>query len=107
MTTADKGVANYTIYKRTMREAGEDPMSMGVTNLVDILKEMSGSLKKKPDAALLAEYRRLKVLLMKLRSGAKCPHCGGSLYFSDLEGYDYVCPRCDENFFGFEVEVSE
>lgn len=35
----------------------------------------------------------------------KCPKCYGPLHESDVEGYDYVCLECDENF--FEVEVKE
>lgn len=35
---------------------------------------------------------------------AKCPHCGRDLYCSDVEGYEYVCAYCDENFYECEVE---
>lgn len=27
-----------------------------------------------------------------------CPKCNGLLYCSDVEGYNFVCPICDENF---------
>ena len=34
---------------------------------------------------------------------AYCPKCGAPLSPSDIEGYDYVCYDCDENFYGFEA----
>lgn len=33
-----------------------------------------------------------------------CPHCGSSLYLSDLPQYSYVCPKCDENFYNLETK---
>lgn len=33
----------------------------------------------------------------------KCPKCYGPLHESDVEGYDYVCLECDENFFECEL----
>lgn len=41
-----------------------------------------------------------------------CPHCGNRLCLNNyydpeaeegLESYPYVCPDCDENFYGIEV----
>ena len=39
-------------------------------------------------------------VINKLRTDEKCRHggCGGLLYKSDLPQYDFVCPKCDENF---------
>ena len=34
----------------------------------------------------------------------KCPRCEEWLFCSDVEGYDYVCVKCDENFYECEVE---
>lgn len=39
----------------------------------------------------------------ELRTNKKCPHCGGTLYCSDVPHYEYVCPICDENFYEIEV----
>ena len=39
----------------------------------------------------------------ELRTNKKCPHCGGTLYLSDVPHYEYVCPICDENFYEIEV----
>ena len=33
----------------------------------------------------------------------RCPRCGGMLRTSDLPEYSFVCPECDENFYGIEV----
>lgn len=38
-----------------------------------------------------------------LRAGKECPKCGRYLFLSDIPGYEYVCPECDENFFECEV----
>ena len=97
-----KKSTNYAQFKKIMRAAGEDP-TMGVTGLIDILKNLAGSLKKRKEPDVFQEFFRLRKLLARLRVKPACPHCGGSLYLSDLEGYEYVCPCCDENFFGFEV----
>lgn len=32
-----------------------------------------------------------------------CPKCSGQLYLTDVEGYDYICPDCDENFYDCEI----
>ena len=37
----------------------------------------------------------------------ECPKCGRLLFYSDVEGYEYVCTECDENFYGIEVERYE
>lgn len=33
----------------------------------------------------------------------KCPHCSKPLVKSDIEGYDYQCFYCDEDFYECEV----
>ncbi len=38
-----------------------------------------------------------------LYTAAKCPRCGGSLKESFVTGYKFFCPRCYEDFYGFEV----
>ena len=32
-----------------------------------------------------------------------CPKCGRKLEPSDVEGYEFVCFNCDENFYSFEA----
>jgi acetyl-CoA carboxylase beta subunit len=32
-----------------------------------------------------------------------CPKCNNILYDTDVEGYEYVCLECDENFYECEV----
>lgn len=33
-----------------------------------------------------------------------CPRCGCLLHTSDIEGYSFVCHRCEENFYTMEVK---
>lgn len=46
---------------------------------------------------------KAKKIIDQLVTTKCCPHCGGALLLSDLKQYDYVCPKCDENFFECEV----
>lgn len=47
----------------------------------------------------------LTVSTSKVKSThAICPRCGNVMVKSDLEGYQYLCENCDENFYGFEVK---
>lgn len=32
-----------------------------------------------------------------------CGRCGRSVVESEVEGYSYTCPHCDEDFYSFEV----
>lgn len=50
-----------------------------------------------------------RILVDKFLSNLKrkCPRCGSILAPSDVEGYAYVCNKCDENFCHFEVDESE
>lgn len=34
----------------------------------------------------------------------ECPHCGRNLYPSQIDGYDYQCFHCDEDFYDIEVK---
>lgn len=45
----------------------------------------------------------LKKTVADLKTDKVCPHCGETLYKSDLPQYRYVCPDCEENFFAVEV----
>ena len=33
----------------------------------------------------------------------KCHRCGWPLVYSAVDGYDFTCPGCDEDFYRFEV----
>lgn len=35
---------------------------------------------------------------------ALCPRCNRTLTRSDLPEYGFLCKRCDENFYRFEVK---
>ena len=37
----------------------------------------------------------------------RCPHCNSKLLISDLIGYAYLCPNCDENMYYTECEVEK
>lgn len=34
-----------------------------------------------------------------------CGRCGSKLIPSEIDGYDYQCLECDEDFYDFEVYV--
>lgn len=40
----------------------------------------------------------------KLITNKYCPHCDEKLLISDLIDYSYLCEKCDENFYSFEVK---
>lgn len=42
-----------------------------------------------------------------LKTNIKCSRCGGELYISDLIGYAYLCPKCDENMYYTECECGK
>ena len=42
--------------------------------------------------------KELQDILAHFQVEARCPHCGGQLYLSDLPQYDTTCYHCDENF---------
>ena len=38
------------------------------------------------------------------KTSAKCQKCGNQLYTSDINGYSFVCNKCNENFYTMEVK---
>lgn len=42
-----------------------------------------------------------------LKTNVKCPRCNKELYVSDLIGYAYLCPSCDENMYYTECECEK
>lgn len=39
------------------------------------------------------------------KTNVVCPKCGGMLSTSDLYGYPFVCPNCNENIYSMEAEL--
>lgn len=37
------------------------------------------------------------------QTNAVCPKCGKQLLTTDIPAYAFVCPDCDENFYGIEI----
>lgn len=42
-----------------------------------------------------------------LKTNVKCPRCNKELYISDVIGYAYLCPSCDENMYYTECECGK
>lgn len=42
-------------------------------------------------------------LFKKYGTNKKCLRCGNQILVSDLKQYKYLCLKCDENFYEFEV----
>ena len=40
---------------------------------------------------------------LRIPTNRFCLRCGHRIYHSDVRGYPYVCPNCDENMFTFET----
>ena len=38
------------------------------------------------------------------QTNAVCPKCGKQLLTTDIPAYAFVCPDCDENFYGIEIK---
>lgn len=77
--------------------------NLSVTDLikvVDYVDELAGFIPKDNEVLdYLIEYTKPLIDVFSAAECKKnCPHCGGSLYLSDLPQYDYVCPNCDKNF---------
>lgn len=45
--------------------------------------------------------------LLKTDGFVRCPRCNNKLYISDLIGYAYLCPNCDENMYYTECEIEK
>lgn len=50
------------------------------------------------------DLKPLSTFVDKITTNKRCPKCGELLLKSDLPQYNYVCPLCDENFYGCEVK---
>ena len=44
---------------------------------------------------------------LKTDGFVRCPRCNSKLYISDLIGYAYLCPKCDENMYYTECEIEK
>lgn len=82
-----------------------------MTSVVDIT-DFEGVVKALEDESDTVEARVNRMLMAKvfreylkrLSTDKKCPKCGKPLYLSDIEGYDYVCTACQENFYDIETK---
>lgn len=45
-----------------------------------------------------------KQLYNKYGTDKSCPHCKSKLLKSDLLDYEYLCVKCDENFYSIEIK---
>lgn len=43
---------------------------------------------------------------LKPQKAVHCPHCNKEMYISDLIGYAYLCPSCDENMYSCEGDAN-
>ena len=94
--------SNYERYEEAKCDLG----LMDVVNAFDYIQSLMKFVPK--NDALREDYEYVIEPLSKFVSEcltkAKCPHCGRLLFYSDVEGYDYVCAECDENFYECEVK---
>ena len=76
-----------------------------IVRIIDYATELSSLIPQENE--ILDDFDEIFSQLIKtekeLRTNKKCPHCGGTLYLSDVPHYEYVCPICDENFYEIEV----
>lgn len=56
----------------------------------------------------MAEERNHKKELHKTYlTNCRCPRCGHQLLTSDIDGYSFMCPECDENYLTIEAVYGE
>lgn len=82
--------------------------SLSIYTIIDLLTALSVAYIHAPNEAEKVSIRRIwehfSSLHEALKTDKACPHCGCSLYLSDLPNYAYVCAVCDENFYECEVQ---
>ena len=76
-----------------------------IVRIIDYATELSSLIPQENE--ILDDFDEIFSQLIQTekesRTNKKCPHCGGTLYLSDVPDYEYVCPICDENFYEIEV----
>lgn len=93
---------NYESY----REAMCDLELLDIVNAYDYINVL---VKYLPEDSRLREcydevIKPLKEFVETCTTDKECPKCGRPLFYSDVEGYEYVCTECDENFYESEVK---
>jgi hypothetical protein len=98
-------MATHNNYER-FQEAKCD---LGMTDIVNAFDYIQAVMKFVPQNDTLREdyesvIKPLEQFVSQCLTDEVCPHCGRLLFCSDVEGYDYVCTECDENFYECEVK---
>lgn len=98
---------NYAITDNFIKEylTVGDVSLVSLIKAIDVIDLLSTFVPKNNEVLDRAEEvkRELIDITDTLKSHNTCPHCKGTLYYSDLPQYEYVCPNCDENFFECEI----
>lgn len=76
-----------------------------IVKVVDYVNELAGFIPQDNEVldCLDDTVKPFVQVRNTLRADKECPKCRGHLFLSDVPGYEYVCPECDENFFECEV----
>lgn len=88
---------NYRTYKQKLLSEISLGDLIRASDLISaLLSLLSGTNEIIDDAEDLQQEIDQKAT--SFQTGNFCPHCGNSLYLSDLPQYDETCYMCDENF---------
>ena len=94
---------NYLKYKEVMKCMMSVTQLVHVVDLLQKINDFENIDDRDTLESLDCILHDYKDVLKNLKADKVCPHCGSSLYFSDLPEYDYVCGECDESFYECEV----
>lgn len=100
----DKGFAWFVSYKRYE----DEPISTNIVyarSSANIDHEFADCAWYSMRAARDYEVAEMRAKGIPERDVYACPRCGHALHESDIEGYTFVCYKCDENFYEFEVSL--
>lgn len=106
--TIDDSISNYETLKKT-KLAYENINSILKYSNIRMDTETANQLKNAIDileylyGAAYSTIEKDSKEHIDLYLNAKCPDCSSNLYVSDLIDYSYLCKKCDENFYDFEV----
>lgn len=104
----DKSISNYETLKKA-KIAYENINSILKYSNIRMDTETANQLKNATDiledlyGATYSTIEKDSNEHIDLYSNIKCPDCSSNLYVSDLIDYSYLCKKCDENFYDFEV----
>lgn len=87
----------------------EAKCDLGLTDIANAFDYIQALMRHVPQDSALREYyegviKPLDKFVAACLTDKECPHCGRNLFFSDVDGYEYVCTYCDENFYECEVK---